>query len=92
MNPLEKPASRKLLDHEVPPWIDPDASEYFVTICCRPRGPNQLCQPEVAKTLLAAARFYSERHKWFLAPFLLMPDHVHVLASFPARLPDGSRG
>ncbi len=83
MSTPEKSAGRRPLGHEVPPWIDPDASEYFVTICSQPRGINQLCQPVVAEALLASARFYSEQRKWFLAPFLLMPDHVHMLACFP---------
>ncbi len=73
---------RRPLGHDVPPWIDPDASEYFITICCRRRGTNQLCLPGVSEVLLSSAWFYFEQHKWFLAPLLLMPDHLHMLASF----------
>ncbi len=80
-SPKDVPGRRPLW-HEVPPWIDPDESEYFVTICCRLRGVNQLCRPEVVDVLLTSARFYGEQRKWFLAPFLVMPDHVHMLASF----------
>ena len=42
---------------------------------------NQLCLPTVGKTLLESARFYTEQRKWFPSPFLLMPDHLHMLVS-----------
>ncbi len=32
--------------------------------------------------LFASARFYWERSLWGLPVFLLMPDHVHMLATF----------
>ena len=73
---------RKPLWHEVPSWVDPDEGEYFITICCGQRGTNQLCLPNVSDVMLSSARFYYEQRKWFLTPFILMPDHVHMLASF----------
>ncbi len=75
-------AGRRVFDHEVPPWVDPDASDYFVTICCKQRGSNQLCLPEVGPALLKSARFYLANGKWFPFVFLLMPDHLHMVVAF----------
>jgi len=52
--------------------------------CCQERGTNQLCIPAVSPVLLDAARFRHQRGDWWLELILLMPDHVHLLASFPA--------
>ena len=76
---------RKILPHDFPFWMDPERSVYFVTICCQPRGVNQLCLPGVAEALLDSARVYVDLRKWFPLLFLLMPDHLHMLVSFRAR-------
>ena len=73
---------RKILPHQAPPWVDPAAGDYFVTICCQQRETNQLCTPHVGNKLLDSARFYYDRQKWFPSLFLLMPDHLHTLVSF----------
>ena len=77
-----KPLGRGILSHDVPPWIDPDASDYFITICCRHRGANQLCLPGVGEALLESARFYHAQRKWLPWVFVLMPDHVHMIVAF----------
>ncbi len=76
------PVGRKQLPHETPPWIDPEAGNYFITICCQQRRENQLCLPEIGEALLASARFYQEQQKWYPSLFLLMPDHLHMLVHF----------
>ena len=73
---------RKALPHDPPPFIDPAGALFFITICCKPRGFNQLCVPDVAANVFAAARFYSELRHWNISLLLLMPDHLHMLASF----------
>ena len=73
---------RKWLFHELPPWVSPDTSNYFITICCQHRGTNQLCLAPVGDALLAAARTYHDLHQWCPSLFLLMPDHIHMLVSF----------
>ena len=35
------------------------------------------------REILDAARFRQERGDWFLYLFLVMPDHIHLLAHFP---------
>ena len=81
-----KQPGRKIFQHDVPPWVDPDASEYFITICCKQRGTNQLCTSDIGEALLESARFYHQQQKWFSWVFLLMPDHVHMIVGFPQPL------
>jgi len=73
---------RKRLSHEIPFWARDD-SLYFITICCDPRGQNQLCHTEVAKRIFESIVFRNETDAWHMRLCVLMPDHVHVLVSFP---------
>ena len=73
---------RKQLPHGIPPWIDPDANDYFITVCCQQRGTNQLCLPKIGDVILSTVRFYQNAQKWFPSLFLLMPDHLHMIAAF----------
>jgi putative transposase len=79
---MEQP-QRRTLPHEVPLWVDPQREIYFITVNCQQRGTNQLATPMVAKRLLDTVRFRNERFFWFAHLFLVMPDHVHGLFSFP---------
>ncbi|MGI8602555.1 MAG: transposase [Verrucomicrobiales bacterium] len=72
---------RRMLPHAVPSWV-PDASLFFITICCLPRGENQLCQSSCAVSVLDLARFYHESNRWFCPLCVLMPDHLHAVAAF----------
>ena len=71
---------RRQLPHEVPPWVE-DGACYFLTICAGNRSGGVLLS--CADVLLSAARHYHEHGRWFLRLFVLMPDHVHLLAHFP---------
>jgi putative transposase len=73
---------RRVLPHDPPHFIGTDSAVFFITICCQPKGENQLCRSEIAEQLFSAARFYWERSLWGLPLLLLMPDHVHMLATF----------
>ena len=77
---------RKKLPHGVPAWVA-DGAVYFVTICCTPRGANQLCVPAVAETVFEAVEFRETRLDWHVRLMLLMPDHLHALISFSPRQP-----
>ncbi|MGD0259055.1 MAG: hypothetical protein ABSD29_04435 [Verrucomicrobiota bacterium] len=79
---MELPQRRKL-PHEVPLWVDPQKETYFITVNCQQQGTNQLAIPTVAEPLLESVRFRNERFVWFAHLFLVMPDHVHGLFSFP---------
>ena len=74
---------RKHLPHEVPLWIDPSKEVYFITIGAEPRGKNQLARPEVAPLLFETLSHRNETGIWFVHFALLMPDHAHLLISFP---------
>lgn len=67
-------------DHRVPKWVK-GTPEFFLTICCKPRGHNQLCSPSVAKRVFESVRYYQETGTWWPDLVLLMPDHVHALLS-----------
>jgi hypothetical protein len=46
-------AGRKSLPHTPPLSIDPAREIWFITICCTPRGENQLARPDHAHALLS---------------------------------------
>ena len=77
--PLGPPLpTRRPLSHQIPGWIKTDAV-FFVTICCQPRGLNQLCYESVAAVLFEAIEFRNRTDRWFAHLVLLMPDHLHAL-------------
>jgi len=78
--PPPKPFIRKRLDH-TPHSIARFGAEYFITICCRQRKLNQLCNETVAKAIFATAARYDQQQRWYLLLLLLMPDHLHALIS-----------
>lgn len=73
---------RKLLPHSTPPWVKNEAI-FFVTVCCATRGANQLCFPHITRTIFESIEFRTARGDWFVHLFVLMPDHLHALISFP---------
>jgi REP element-mobilizing transposase RayT len=75
--------SRRTLPHEIPTWIDPSAEVYFITVNSLPRRVNRLCTAATAPGLLQSAAYRHESNQWFIHLFLLMPDHIHALLSFP---------
>ena len=75
---------RGALPHQPPLSIDMAKEIFFITISCAARGKNQLCHRQIANVLFEAARFYESRDEWHIHLMLLMPDHVHFLASFAA--------
>jgi putative transposase len=76
---------RKQLPHNVPSWVDLDEAIYFITVCCQTRGTNQLTKPEIAQHLLESIEYRYNKGDWYMHLALLMPDHVHLISSFPER-------
>ncbi len=74
---------RKSLPHEIPLWVDPQLEIYFITINCQTRGSNQLANGKIAPALFETIRHRQEQGVWWPYLFLIMPDHVHALVSFP---------
>ena len=66
------------MHHDEPLWIR-HAPELFLTVCCSPRGPNQLCLEPAASTVMGAVQFYIDNGTWWTEKFLLMPDHFHAV-------------
>ena len=87
---------RKTLPHGIPPWVE-NGAEYFITICTRPKGKDQLCNVETATLIRESLQFRQGRGDLWVHLLLLMPDHLHAIMSFsPAvgmqkTLPDWKR-
>ena len=79
---MEKPR-RKTLPHEVPYWVDPQKEIYFISISCETRTRNQLALPDISQLLFETVQYRQEQFLWWPYLFLLMPDHLHALMSFP---------
>ena len=77
------PRPRQRLPHEIPLWVDPSKETYFITINCTKRGRNHLARVEMAEPLFDTVRHRQEKFLWWPHLFLLMPDHLHALLSFP---------
>jgi REP element-mobilizing transposase RayT len=71
------------LPHDVPLWVDTQKEVYYLTINCEQRGTNQLATADTAEALFQSVMFRQEQGLWFAYLFLIMPDHVHALVSFP---------
>jgi REP element-mobilizing transposase RayT len=75
--------TRTLLPHDVPLWVDSSREDYFVTVCCRQRGSNQLAHPKIGLGLIDTIKHRNERHVWYAHLAVVMPDHVHLVLAFP---------
>ena len=80
-HPVFMLSERKTLPHTVPSWVK-DGSEYFITICCRPRGRNQLCNQAVFTLMTESLLFRQNRGDLWTSLLVLMPDHLHAIMSF----------
>ena len=74
--------SRKFLPHEVPPWVRQGA-KHFITFRLENPVECSLSQPAIATSLLDSAVFYEDAGRWHLWLMVVMPDHLHMIASFP---------
>ena len=60
-----------------------EQSRLFYTVCCKQRGKNQLSQPALANAILETVKHRNAQGIWYARLVLLMPDHVHLMLSFP---------
>ena len=74
---------RKRLAHDVPLWIDPSKERYFITVCCKQRGKNQLAKPDPGHAVLETIKHRHVNGIWYAHLGLLMPDHVHLIVALP---------
>jgi REP element-mobilizing transposase RayT len=80
-----KKAQRKHLPHNVPIWIDPSKEAFFVTVCCRYRGVNQLAAAEAWEQIIESITHREASGDWQWRLVLAMPDHLHGIVTFPER-------
>jgi putative transposase len=75
---------RRYLKHDVPSWVfDGNVHPaFFITVCCKKRGVNQLASSAVWKIMLDAILNRQERGIWICTLFVAMPDHVHAVLRF----------
>ncbi len=71
------------LYHDVPHWVEA-GSLYHLRIRVAREQKVPLTDPALARTLLETAEFYHARGRWWLGLLVLMSDHLHALAAFPA--------
>lgn len=72
--------NRKWLGHAVPSWVEHGI--FFITINGERHGDDDLVSGTTADVIRDAALFYHGA-RWWIHLWLIMPDHVHALVSFP---------
>jgi putative transposase len=77
---------RKRLPHDPPDSlpVNPEGEVYFITICCMPRGENQLASSEVWRQIDESLRYRENLGQLRVRVVLAMPDHLHGLFAFPS--------
>jgi REP element-mobilizing transposase RayT len=71
------------LHHTVPDWVEPGAIFHIrIALERKMRQPTLISSP-IGESLIESAKFYDRKERWYITPFLLMPDHIHALLSFP---------
>ena len=71
------------LHHTIPDWVEDGAIFHIRIRLDRTREQPTLISSPIAESLMGSARFYEQRKRWYITVFLLMPDHIHALLSFP---------
>jgi REP-associated tyrosine transposase len=74
---------RERLHHSVPHWVEPGTLFHIRIRLDREKQQRPLVDPSLAQALLNSAKFYGGTMRWHITLFLVMPDHVHAVLSFP---------
>ena len=80
-SPSEPLPERKKLPHEIPAWVK-QGERHFITINSEQRNRDELIKNDTATRLLENALHYENIGKWYLWLLLVMPDHIHFIATF----------
>ena len=73
---------RKRLPHELPSFVNPETAVFFLTICAKKRAVKTLIQFSIPGQLLDSIRHYHRSGNWWIHLAMIMPDPIHLLASF----------
>jgi putative transposase len=71
------------LHHETPPWVDDGALFHIRIATDRLKRQQPMTTASLGKAILDSVKFYEDSHRWYITLFVLMPDHLHGLISFP---------
>jgi putative transposase len=71
------------LHHSVPHWVEPGALFHIRIRLEREKEQKTLTYPALGQAILDSAKFYEAKMRWHITLFLLMPDHIHGVLSFP---------
>jgi len=75
---------RKPLSHVIPPWVAQGA-RHFITIAAADRPTQPFANVTMARALLDALVCYDRLGRWYLWGATIMPDHLHLIATFDLR-------
>jgi putative transposase len=71
------------LYHRVPYWVEPGAVFHIrIRLECE-KDQKPLTDPALGRAILDSAKFYEANMRWHITLFLLMPNHLHAVLSFP---------
>ncbi len=79
MSQVPGPSTKSRLYHSVPGWV-PDGSLFHIRIRVEI---GDLTAPPTSEALLSSVANYQKTQRWWCRIFMLMPDHLHALLSFP---------
>ena len=71
------------LYHRVPDWVESGAVFHVRMALDRTKRQETLITLPIGESLMESAKFYDSKGRWHLTVFMLMPDHIHALLSFP---------
>jgi len=71
------------LHHGVPHWVETGALFHIRIAVDREKQQTPLTDETLAQVLIDSARLYETKQRWYITLFLLMPNHMHALLSFP---------
>jgi putative transposase len=76
---------RNHLPHDGGPLnpVNPEGDVYFITICCVPRGTNQLAKSDIWGAIDETITLRMSKGDLDCRLALAMPDHFHALMGFP---------
>ena len=75
---------RKTLPHDIPSWVQQGAL-YYISFNVANRPEKPLIAPLIANALLQGLVDYEHIHRWYIRLAVVMPDHIHMIATFNLR-------